>query len=198
MMKKKTKPAPEEANDHVDTAVTEDDGVASDEATTTIDEQVAAMQSERDEAIEGRMRALADFANFQRRANENEKRAREEGLTTVIRMLLPALDNLDLALAQDPETVTVDQVFQGVTLVRTDMDKLLQDCGLSRIEPFAGDMFDPGPHEAMYRQPTDEFPPDRVVSVLKPGYTLGDVVLRAAQVAVSAEMPEEQVSDADV
>ena len=59
---------------------------------------VARLAAQANTAEEGRMRALADFRNFQRRSIENEGRARKEGLSGVVRSLLPALDHFDLAL----------------------------------------------------------------------------------------------------
>ena len=37
-----------------------------------------ALRKERDDAVEARTRALADYANFQRRARENETREKAE------------------------------------------------------------------------------------------------------------------------
>ena len=59
------------------------------------------LQRERDDAVEARTRALADYANFQRRARENETREREMGIAQVTRSLMPVLDQFDLALGQD-------------------------------------------------------------------------------------------------
>src|ERR1051325_2865061 len=43
------------------------------------------LQSERDEAVEARMRALADFRNFQRRSEENEQRALQTGAMKTVK-----------------------------------------------------------------------------------------------------------------
>ncbi|MHC4448069.1 MAG: hypothetical protein ACYSXF_09865, partial [Planctomycetota bacterium] len=47
--------------------------------------------AERDEAVAARQRALADLANFQRRAQSNEFRAVQTGAAQVIRSVLGVL-----------------------------------------------------------------------------------------------------------
>ncbi len=66
-----------EASFPEDAAVLEDDMAA----------LIEAVERERDEALAARQRALADYANFQRRSLENEKRARQDGRAEVIHSL---------------------------------------------------------------------------------------------------------------
>jgi molecular chaperone GrpE len=148
------------------------------------------LQAELAEAQEGRKRALADFANYQRRAAENERRASESGAANVVRSLLGALDNFDLALGQDTNQITVEQLAGGVKIVRDELAKALATHGVQRIEPQPGDEFDPNHHEAMLQKPSDDIEPNHIVSVLQPGYIMGAIVLRPAKVAVAA--PPEQ------
>ncbi len=144
------------------------------------------LKSELDEAIEARKRALADFANYQRRASESEARAAEAGAARVIRSLLGVLDHFNLALDQDMKTTTVEQLLRGVRIVRDELIRALGSHGMSIIRPAVGDEFDPNRHEAMLQLPAEDVEPVRIVSVFQPGYALGDVVLRPAKVAVAA------------
>ncbi len=148
------------------------------------------LKSELDEAIEARKRALADFANYQRRAAESEARASEAGAARVIRSLLGVLDHFNLALDLDPKTTTVDQLLGGVRIVRDELIKALEGHGVSIIRPAVGDEFDPNRHEAMLQLPAEDVAPNHIVSVFQPGYSLGDVVLRPAKVAVAAARGE--------
>jgi molecular chaperone GrpE len=142
---------------------------------------------EREEAVAARQRALADFANFQRRATDNEIRARKEGVTRVVRMLIPVFDQFDLALAQDTGTMTVEQVLLGVEMVRKELDKVIEECGVKRIHVESGDAFDPGDHSAMMQVESDAVPAGHVVHVLQQGYKFGEMVLRPAQVVVATD-----------
>lgn len=146
---------------------------------------VAQLEAERDEAIASHKRALADFQNFQRRSIENERRAGEQGVSRVVRSILPVLDHFDLALGQKQEGLTVEQLKGGVKIVRDELSKTLQLNGVERIEPNPGDEFDPTQHEAMMRQPAEGIKPNHIVMVMQPGYRIGDHVLRPAKVAIA-------------
>jgi len=149
--------------------------------------RIEQLQADLDEAVEARKRALADFRNFQRRSDENEQRARIDGAVSIVRALLPALDHFDMALEQDPEKVTTEQLRGGVSLVRDELGRALRAQGVERLEPAVGERFDPQRHEAMMRQEVEGQEPNTIVSVLQSGYVMGDRVLRPAKVAVVAE-----------
>jgi molecular chaperone GrpE len=148
---------------------------------------VAHLERERDEAVAARQRALADFANYQRRARENEARARQEGEVSLLRALLPVIDHFDLAISQDPSKLSVEQLLGGVKIVRAEFDKVLESQGVVRIEPKPGDEFDPRRHEAMMRQPAPGVLPNHIVATLQPGFAIGEMVLRPAKVTVAPD-----------
>lgn len=140
---------------------------------------------QRDEAMAARQRALADFSNFQRRANDAEIRAANGGAARVIRSLLSPLDHLDLALGLDPSATTVEQFLRGVRMVRDELGRALEANGVTTIVPQRGDEFDAQRHEAMLREPAPGVPADHVVATLQPGYVMGEMVLRPAKVSLS-------------
>lgn len=150
-----------------------------------LEHQIEQMALERDNALAARQRALADYANFQRRAADNEERARRETAARVIRALLPVLDHFDLALHQKLEDVSVEQLAGGVQIVREELVRALENQGVSRIAPEPGEEFNPSYHEAMMPQPSEDIPPNHIVATLQPGYALGQVVLRPAKVTVA-------------
>jgi molecular chaperone GrpE len=182
----KRKSKTDKATEPVEVDVTPDESEPAVEIPEDAADVIEQLQSELAEAQEGRKRALADFANYQRRAAENERRAGECGAANVVRSLLGALDNFDLALDQDMDQITVEQLTGGVKIVRDELAKALATHGVQRIQPEPGDEFDPNHHEAMLRQPSDDVEPNHIVSVLQPGYTMGSIVLRPAKVAVAA------------
>lgn len=147
---------------------------------------VEELQAQRDEAVAARQRAMADFLNYQRRARENEVRAAREGVSAVVRSLLPVLDHFDLALNQDPGQLNVEQLLDGLRIVRGELGKALQSHKVEPIEPAVGAEFNPNLHQAVMRQPTDEQEPNTVVNVLQHGYVVDDMILRPASVVVAA------------
>jgi molecular chaperone GrpE len=152
-------------------------------------EVIAQLQTERDEAVAARQRALADFANFQRRANDNESRARLHGAAAVVRPLIPALDHFDLALSQNTTQLTIDQLLSGVRIVRGEIARALESQGVRVIDPAIGEPFDPSRHQAMMRQVAEGVAAGHIVAVLQRGYSMGDIVLRPAQVAIAPDEP---------
>ena len=166
-------------------------GAESIELSDAAAELVKRLEAERDEAVAARQRALADFRNYQRRAAESELRAGQGGAAGVIRSLLAVIDHFDLALGQDTEQITVEQLLGGVRMVRDELVKMLESHGVDRIDPARGDEFDPNLHQAMMKQPDNTVEPNQVVSVLQSGYQMGDLVLRPAKVTVAASPDED-------
>jgi len=149
-------------------------------------ERIAQLESERDEAVAARQRALADFVNFQRRAMDNEQQAARDGATRIVRSLLPVLDHFDLALDQPRDQVTLEQLAEGVGIVRDELHQALGAHFVQAIRPERGDEFDPNRHQAVMQEITSDLPPDSVVNLLQVGYGIDDRVLRPATVTVSA------------
>jgi len=161
--------------------------VADEDLTET--ERIERLEHELGEMKAKWMRALADFRNYQQRSFENEKQAREDGRTAIVRALMPALDNLDLALAQQDAGTPPEQLVAGMRTVAEQFREIFGGLGVTVVRPEAGEAFDPHLHAAMLQQPSAEHEPGRVLSVIQSGYTLGDRVLRPAGVIVATELP---------
>lgn len=149
-------------------------------------ERIMQLETERDEAVAARQRALADFVNFQRRAMENEQQALRDGVTRVVRSLLPVIDHFDLALDQQSDQVSLEQLAEGVGIVRAELLQALGAHLVQVIRPEQGEEFDPNRHQAVMQEVTVDQPPGTVVNLLQVGYGIEERVLRPATVTVSA------------
>ncbi|MCI0364838.1 MAG: nucleotide exchange factor GrpE [Phycisphaerales bacterium] len=154
-------------------------------------ELVKQLQSERDQAVDARLRALADFRNYQRRSIENEQRAGQAGAARVVKAMLPVLDHFDLAVAQRADRMSVEQLHAAVRILLDAFNKTLAGQGVERIEPTRGEPFDPNRHEAVMRQAADDLEPNSIVSTMQAGYAMGDQILRPAKVSVSSSPQDE-------
>ena len=139
-----------------------------------------------DEYLALAQRTQADFENFRKRMTRDVRAAEARGMGRLARELLPALDNLERALAA-VEASGDDQehhLTQGIRLVQSDLSAALARTG---IEGYAqkGERFDPVQHEAVAQQPVDGAEPGTIVEVLQAGYRLNDAVLRPARVIVA-------------
>ncbi len=136
-------------------------------------------------------RLAADFENFRRRTVKEKENLEQQAKKNVITELLPVIDNFERARTQlKPDSEgekAIHSSYQGVykTLV-----ECLKKMGVSAMRP-EGQEFDPNFHEAMLREPTNEFPEGTVIEQLMRGYVLGDTILRHAMVKVA--VPQEPV-----
>jgi len=130
-------------------------------------------------------RSLADFANYQRRAIENERDARRQGTVSAISSLLGVLDNFDLALRHDAASGGAESMARGVSMIRDQMAQALSSLGVKPITPEPGDEFEPRRHEAVVQIESPGVKPGRIASLLQTGYEMGDWILRPAKVGIA-------------
>ena len=136
------------------------------------------------------MRTLADFENFRKRGEREKADFQRYALGSVIRDLLPVLDNFDRALEHAEEG---DEFHKGVALIYKQLFDVLQRHGLKPITE-SGVRFDPNFHEAVIREEDPSVPSHTVTAVLQKGYFLHDRLLRPAMVKVAVGGPEENES----
>ncbi len=82
--------------------------------------------------------------------------------------------------ARPADLVWVD----GIELIYRKLKSILEAEGLKRIEA-EGQMFDPNFHEAIIQEPSEGHESGQVIAVVQNGYTLGERVIRPAQVRVA-------------
>ena len=154
-----------------------------------VDERIAQLTAERDEAHQKYLHALADFQNYQRRALLNEQEARRQGITAVLMSIMPVIDHFDVALKQPVTSPQVEAVMEGVKAIRAELLRALEMHGVTPINPQPGDEFDPTRHQAMIHGPAGDsgVEPGRISATLQAGYALGDRVIRPAKVSVASE-----------
>jgi len=147
-------------------------------------DELTAMAAQRDEYLALAQRTQADFENYRKRVAREAGVAEGRGLTRLARELLPALDNLDLALAHAADADADPVLMDGLRLVQRELLGALERAG---ITPFGvpREQFDPEFHEAVAQQPFDGFEPGQIVEVYQPGYRLSGGVIRAARVLVA-------------
>ena len=133
------------------------------------------------------LRSAAELDNLRKRARRDVGIAEGRGIGRLARELLPALDNLDraLAAAEAADGDTEHTLTRGTRLVQAELAAALERVGI-KVEIPLGAPFDPHRHEALTQQPRENVAPGLVVEVYQPGYVYADTVLRAAKVVVSA------------
>lgn len=131
-----------------------------------------------------RLLALADLDNARKRlAREKEEFLKYAG-ESVIAEILPALDNLDLALAYAPKSQECHNFVVGVDMTRKLLLDALAKHGLEQVGEL-GEAFDPAKHEAVQMETHPEYQSGHVCGLINKGYRLRDRLIRPARVTVS-------------
>jgi molecular chaperone GrpE len=147
-------------------------------------DELAGKAQKADEYLELAQRTRADFENYRKRAARETAAAQERGVAKVVRELLPAVDNLDRAVAALGAASNGDELAAGIKLVHAEVIAAIARAGVERFCP-EGERFDPELHEAVAQQPVEGAEPGTVVEVYQCGYRLGDFVIRPARVLVA-------------
>ena len=136
------------------------------------------------------LRALAEVDNVKRRTQRERDDYVRYANETLLRDLLPVLDNFDRALDAARATGEAAKVVDGVALIQRELMKVLERTGVARFSAL-GERFDPNRHEAAGRAVSASHPPDTVMAEIAAGYTLNGRLLRPAQVIVAAAPDED-------
>jgi molecular chaperone GrpE len=127
--------------------------------------------------------ASEEFEQARARLRKELSKDVERGRRSMLVSFLEVLDNLDRAL--DAAGGRTDPFVQGVSMVRQQFLTTLEGFGVTRLDPL-GQPFDPARHEAVSAVAASPgAPAGTVQGIIRPGYLIGDDVLRPAQVAVA-------------
>ncbi len=138
------------------------------------------------------LRALAELTNVNRRRKQEMETIGTLAEESLIRSILPTLDDIDRALEASKDREK-DPLRAGLVLIRERLWRTLEKEGLEAIRALGG-RFDPELHDAMAQRPAPDRPPETVLEALVPGYRFRGRVLRHAQVVVAAPAaPVEEV-----
>ena len=141
-------------------------------------------QKQIDELTEALQRERADATNLRRRYEEQIASLQTLAKASVVRNLLPVIDNFERALKHVPAELTGNDYVKGIESIVKQFEKTLEQLGVQKIKT-VGEPFNPHLHEAISM---DEGDGDQeiVSEELQSGYQMGDEVLRHAMVRVKS------------
>ncbi|MGK7904019.1 MAG: nucleotide exchange factor GrpE [Hormoscilla sp.] len=121
-----------------------------------------------------------------KRLKHQEKEGEQRVKVEIVLKLLAELELFELAKAQIPIQTKGEAAIQNsYQLIYHRLLGVLQEIGVEAIKT-KGQIFDANLHEVVMTQSTDEYPQGTIIAEIRPGYKLGDRVLRPAQVKVAA------------
>lgn len=135
------------------------------------------------------LRERADGDNFRKRLQRDKAEAVRYGNETLVRDLLPLLDNLELAIEHAGLGGNGKSVVEGVQMIVRMFRDVLDRHGVKAIEVPSGAAFNPSIHEAAGVEDTPGAPPNSVIRQELRGYQLHERLLRPARVVVAGSAP---------
>lgn len=127
------------------------------------------------------MKAYADTENLRKRLQRDHEQSVKYRIQSFANSVLPALDNLERALAQE----TSDDSFKtGVKMIYDQIMASLKAEGVEPIEAL-NKPFDPNIHQAIAMEDKEGVESGIVIEEFQKGYMLKDRILRASMVKVT-------------
>ncbi|MBU2490562.1 MAG: nucleotide exchange factor GrpE [Proteobacteria bacterium] len=160
------------------------------EADTAPESQSPRTREEAEEALkefqDRLLRAAADFENYKKRSQREVDEFRKYATESVMKDLLPVVDNLERALESAGQIKgEAGKLAEGVDLTRKEILLVMERYGVKPLSSM-GQPFDPAFHQALMAEESDQ-PADTVVREMQRGYKMKDRLLRPALVVVAKE-----------
>ena len=167
----------------------EDNEVEDSHLETEVEEKTLEELKEENKTISDKMmRALAETENIRKKFFKEKKDAEIYGGTKLARDILSVLDNLNRALESvDHEMMEKQNAFlEGIELTKKELLNTFSNHEINELAPEEGEKFNPKFHQAMFEGPHPDIEKGNIIQVMANGFTIGDRLLRAAQVGVSS------------
>ncbi|UTH01234.1 nucleotide exchange factor GrpE [Macrococcoides canis] len=145
---------------------------------------IAELEAKLDQSEEKYLRLYAEFENYKKRTRQELDTERTYRAQSVLRDILPAIDNIERALAQQGESDEFKSLHKGVEMVYDSLLHSLKENGLEVIEAL-DQPFDPNLHQAVMQDSDSSKDSGIVLEELQKGYKLKERVLRPSMVKVN-------------
>lgn len=152
----------------------------------SLKERLKAAESKAETNYERVLRVTADFENYKKRMEKEMNEFRRFANESLIKEILPIMDNLERALKIEYEKDgdAFDGMKKGVEMTLKGLKDSLQKFGVIPMDALEK-AFDPNYHQAVSQEESDKYPENIVTQELQKGYMLGDRLLRPPMVVVS-------------
>ena len=182
--------AAEQATEATDTADADDNSDNSEktgeygEENNNEESPLEEAQQQIDELKDKYLRSVAEFDNYRKRTLKEKAELILNGSEKAIAAVLPILDDMERAIANGEKTEDLNVLREGMSLIYTKFQKVLESIGVKEIETADAD-FDTDVHEAIAMVPgMGDDKKGKVLDCVQKGYKLNDKVIRHAKVAV--------------
>jgi len=130
------------------------------------------------------LRAQAECDNIIKRNKKEKEEWIKYSNETLIKDLLPVIDNLERAISHATDANSADALREGIELILRGLKDALVKSGLEEVKA-AGKQFNPSLHHAVSTREDTEVEAGIVLDELQKGYTLNKRLIRPAMVVLS-------------
>ena len=134
-----------------------------------------------EEMREQMLRIAAEFDNYKKRVRKDVESAAKLGKASLVKSMLPILDEFELAIIAINESKDRD-LAKGIEMVYSNLIGMLKKEGMEEID--ANGAFDPYKHEIVLAKESDD-DDGMILEVVKKGYMFDGIMIRPASVIVA-------------
>ena len=145
------------------------------------DSELQQLKTELEQKSDLLQRTAAEFDNFKKRTEREKSGVAEYSKASVIKKLLPIIDNIERANSADKDS---PDYIKGIELIVKQFTSIVETLEIEEIGK-PGEKFDPNFHEAVMHIEDENFGENEIAEVLQKGYKLGDTIIRPAMVKVA-------------
>ena len=120
------------------------------------DQEIERLQQLANDNEEKYLRLYAEFENYKRRIQNENKINKTYQAQGVLTDILPTIDNIERALQIEGDNDSFKSLQKGVQMVHESLLRALKDNGLEEIES-EGQSFDPNVHQAVVQDDNPEY-----------------------------------------
>jgi molecular chaperone GrpE len=162
-----------------------------------LEEKFKKSEEEAKQSYDRYLRVSAEFENYKKRSAREMDDFRKFANQSLVKELLPVVDNLELAIKSANDNKNVDTcLLDGVDLTLKEILRIFEKHHVKAIEAL-GKSFDPKYHEAVMREETDKHPENSITNELQKGYLIHDRLLRPSMVVVAAPIKSDDDKEKD-
>jgi molecular chaperone GrpE len=151
-------------------------------------ERVAQLQEEAKKNYDLFLRSEAESENLKKRNKKEKEDWIKYANETLVKEILPVLDNLEKAISHSQEENSLQALREGVELTLKGLKDSLAKSGLEEVRAL-GEPFDPSFHHAVSEQEDEKLENGAIIHELQKGYTFNQRLIRPAMVVVNKAKP---------
>jgi molecular chaperone GrpE len=149
-------------------------------------EKAREFQKESEKNFDLYLRSQAEMENLKKRNRKEREDYFKFASESLIKDMLPVLDNLEQALSHSENENNVHALKEGIRLILNGLKDILSKSGLEEVKAL-GEPFDPCFHEAVSEMADPKAKPGIVLTELQKGYLLNARLIRPAMVVVNRQ-----------